>query len=104
MNNVFVSEGLDIDFGDQIELEQIVNVSFGKLNGVLHAVSLGQKNKRLEFHTPNVEAALTTDPTNVTNFRLEFNKKIYDFTLKPYNYTLTPFGNGIIVTIEEYAR
>ena len=102
MNNVFVSEGLDIDFGDQIQVGQIINVSFGDLKGVLHSVRLGQ-NQRLEFLTPNVEGALKLDTTNVTKFRLEFNKKIYDFSLEPYNYTLTPFGDGIVVTIEEYA-
>ena len=98
-----MSDGLDVDFGDQIQLELLVNVTFGKLRGTLHTVRLGD-TKRLEFYTKDIEAALTMDPANVTKFRLEFNKKIYDFSLEPYNYTLTPVGDGIVVAVEEYSK
>ena len=100
MNTFFMSEGLDVDFGDETKEKEVVSVMFGTLVGTLSTIETGKYTK-LKFFTQDIERCFCDENKIVKNFNLKFNKKIYEFPLKQYNYSLTPSGSGMLVKIEE---
>ena len=45
MNTFFMSEGLDVDFGDETKEKQVVHVMFGTLVGTLNTIQTGKYTK-----------------------------------------------------------
>ena len=100
MNTFFMSEGLDVDFGDETKEKQVVHVMFGTLVGTLNTIQTGKYTK-LKFFTQDIANCFSDENKIVENFSLKFDKKIYEFPVKQYNYSLTPSGSGMLVKIEE---
>lgn len=100
MNTFFMSEGLDVDFGDETKEKQVVHVMFGTLVGTLNTIETGKYTK-LKFFTQDIASCFSDENKIVESFSLKFDKKIYEFPVKQYNYSLTPSGGGMLVKIEE---
>ena len=101
MNTFFMSEGLDVNFGDETKINTEILVNFGNIAGTLVSITTGSL-VRLEFITTDVGIALMSTVSPVNNFKLQFDNKIYEYTLETYNYTLMPHDKGLLVVVEEY--
>ena len=96
-----MSEGLDVNFGDEAKINTEVLVNFGNIVGTLVSVKTGNLT-RLEFITKDVSLALQSTDSQTNTFKLQFDNKIYEYTLETYNYTLMPHDKGLLVVVEEY--
>lgn len=96
-----MSEGLDVNFGDETKAASEIIVNFGNVVGTLVSITTGDL-LRLEFITKDIEVSLQSTVSPVGIFKLQFDNKIYEYTLNTYNYTLTPHAQGLHVVVEEY--